>query len=130
MLLIEDDSITRNKLEQMLTKRGAEVLSASGPGEAIHLLSTLDASRDRWSIVFLDVVMAGLDGPLFVNMLRSDQRLQGAPIVLISAISSPALERTMHDWRADGFILKSRGLLHIDQAFDAWFVRMAKTDLG
>ncbi len=125
VILIEDDAITRGKLEQMLSKRGAEVISASGPSEAVYLMSTLDEPNGRASIVILDVLMPGLDGPLFVNMLRSDPRLLGAPIVLISALSAPVLEQTMRNWRADGFILKSRGLLHIDEAFEAWFARLA-----
>lgn len=129
VLLVEDDHVTRAKLEQILVRRGAEVLSAAGPGEAIYLLQTLEESA-RPFMTILDVLMPGLDGPLFVQMLRGDPRLAGAPVVLISALSAPALEQTMRDWRADGFILKSRGLLHVDQAFEAWLDRISNRISG
>lgn len=130
VLLIEDDLVTRGKLEQILQKRGAEVFPVSGPSEAIYFLQTALEDSARPIMTILDVLMPGLDGPLFVNMLRSDPRLAGAPVVLISALSAPALEQTMRDWRADGFILKARGLLHVDQAFEAWLDRISNRVSG
>lgn len=124
VLLIEDEPVSRGKLEQMLQRRGAEVVSVAGPSEAIYALQTMEEWPARPVMVILDVLMPGLDGPLFVAMLRQEPKIGGAPIVLISALAPAVLERTMHDWAADGFILKSRGLLHIDQAFDAWIARL------
>ena len=124
VLLIEDEVASRHKLEQMLAKKGAEVTSVAGPGEALYALSMMEEWVARPVMVILDVLMPGLDGPLFVATLRQHPKIGGAPIVLISALAAPVLERTMHDWAADGFILKARGLLHIDQAFDAWIARL------
>jgi CheY-like chemotaxis protein len=129
VLIVEDDEASRSKLGDILVRRGAEVFSAAGPGEAIYMLQSLEES-DRPMLVLLDVLMPGLDGPLFVQYLRSDPRVAGAPVVLISALSAPALEQTMRDWRADGFILKSRGLLHIDQALESWLGRIANRVSG
>ena len=105
-------------------------VSASGPSEALYQLSTVGDAGGRPTMVLLDVLMPGFDGPLFIKMLRADPRFAGAPMVLISALSAPALEQTMRDWQADGFILKSRGLLHIDEAFSAWFERMSSRISG
>lgn len=130
VLIVEDDPIVRAQLEKILARRGAEIISASGPSEALYLLSSVEGPARRGALVILDVLMPGLDGPLFVKLLRSDDRLPDAPIVLVSALSAPILERTMTQWDADGFVLKSRGLLHVEGAIEGWFVRIAERRAG
>jgi len=61
LLLVEDEPMVRKLLEQLLSRVGFQVSSASTPAEAMLLLD-----RDRpFEAIVSDVVMAGMSGPEF-----------------------------------------------------------------
>lgn len=125
--LVVDDNMTSLKaFERILLRYNVEVLTASTVGEALQQASMIDPIHDG-IIAFIDVVMPGMNGPRFVGALRQLPTFGAAsPIVLISSLSQSVLELTAADWGAAGFILKSKGLLHVDQQFAR--LRAACTD--
>lgn len=124
--LVVDDNVTSLKaFERILLRYNVEVLAASTVGEALQQVSMIDPVHDG-IIGFIDVVMPGMHGPRFVTALRQLPTFgAGSPIVLISSLSQSVLELTAADWGAAGFILKSKGLLHVDQQFAEWLKRVA-----
>jgi CheY-like chemotaxis protein len=114
----------RELIGRLVARLGADLVAASRPNEALYLLSSVDDGAPRKGLALLDVVVPGLEGSRFVDVLRADRRFASAPIVLLSGLSPLALEQTMEAWKADGFIPKSRGLLHVGEALHDWLERL------
>jgi CheY-like chemotaxis protein len=121
--LLEDDGAMLRTFERLLSQRGVMVMAASTPGEALYYVSAIDGPV-RPTVAFLDVLVPALDGPRFVQALRQNPHFATAPIVLVSGLSAPILEKTAEEWGVNGFILKSKGLLHLDTAFEGWLQRV------
>jgi len=122
VLLVDDDPPSLRAFQRVLARRDLEVLSACTVSEAFGLVTMLDPTPHPM-VAFVDVLMPGMDGPRFVHALRSVPAFGRSPVVLVSGLSSGALEKTALDWGANGFILKSRGLLNLDQEFNGWIDR-------
>ena len=60
ILIVDDDPVQRRLLEAMVTKMGQQVLCVEGGQQALDVLLGEDASSI--SLVFLDLVMPGIDG--------------------------------------------------------------------
>lgn len=123
-LLVDDDEPSLRTYERVLSKHDVEILSASTPSEALGFVSQLEPVPQPL-VAFVDVLMPGMDGPRFVYAIRSFPATCKSPIVLISALSAPALEKATLEWGANGFILKSKGLIHVDQEFTGWLDRVS-----
>lgn len=118
-LVLEDDQTTLRSYQRILANKGVEVVAVASPGEALYVAATLDPDP-RPTIAFLDVIVPGLDGPRFVTALRQLPAFDAVPVVLVSALNGNVLRDKAHAWGANGFILKSKGLLHLDTAFGGW----------
>jgi CheY-like chemotaxis protein len=59
-------------------------------------------------VVLLDLVMPEMDGPTFLEVIRSYLRLQALPVVVLTAFSdSPLLER-VEALQVDSILLKGK----------------------
>lgn len=125
-LIVEDDPTTLRAYQRILLKRGVLVTAASSPDEALALVSAL-APELRPSLLFLDVIMPRLNGAAFIAALRSLAGTVQIPVILISALNLATVRDYAQQWGANGFILKTKGMLHLEAAFDEW-VRYALRD--
>jgi CheY-like chemotaxis protein len=90
VLLVEDDRSVRRYLEVTLQRSGYEVITASDGLEAMKL--ALSAHVDA---VVTDAIMPHLSGQQLAGFLRSNPKLSGIPIILLTgqenkAASTPA----------------------------------------
>ena len=90
VLLVEDDRSVRRYLEVTLQRSGYEVMTASDGLEAMKL--ALSAHVDA---VVTDAIMPHLSGQQLAGFLRSNPKLSGIPIILLTgqenrAASMPA----------------------------------------
>jgi len=68
LLLVEDEPLVRRLLEQLLSRAGFQVISASTPSEAMA-----HVDRDRpFEVIVSDVVMAGMTGPEFAARVEAE----------------------------------------------------------
>jgi signal transduction histidine kinase/CheY-like chemotaxis protein len=68
LLLVEDEPLVRKLLEQLLSRAGFQVTSASTPNEAMA-----QVDRDRpFEVLVSDVVMAGMTGPEFAARVEAE----------------------------------------------------------
>ena len=67
VLVVEDETIVRQMVTEVLKGSGYQVLSASGGSEAMEILSEL---QERVDLVFLDMVMPEMDGETTFHALR------------------------------------------------------------
>ena len=83
--MVVDDSLpVRKQLELELRMLGAEVQLAENGEQAMEL------SRDaRFDIIFLDVMMPGIDGYKVCKALKKDARTRNTPVIMLTGKSSP-----------------------------------------
>ncbi len=120
VLLIAAENDARKGVTRVLENHGGTLDVCGSFGETFHRLENVTHGR---TLVFLDPLLAGFE-PRIVHMLRLHPAVSGGPIVLLSAISAPVLEDVVRATGADGFIVTTRGLLHLDTALPSWLERL------
>jgi len=96
VLVVEDDSISRNITRRQLQELGATVIVASNGAEALDL-----AKEAKPDLVICDLIMPKMDGFAFMQHMQADPSLSGVRVLALSALGSPPdLFRT---WKA-GFV--------------------------
>ena len=81
MVLVVDDSITVRRVTQRLLQReGYRVALASDGLQALERLQ-----QERPTVVLSDIEMPRMDGFDLVRNIRSDPRLQGLPVIMITS---------------------------------------------
>ena len=83
ILIVEDDQDTREIMARYLTLAGYEHVSASNGWEAL-----LAVDQYEIDLILLDVMMPGMDGVTFLNILRNAQTKRNTPVVIVTAMSS------------------------------------------
>ena len=81
ILLVDDDPDAVRLLERMLmaVPHRYRILAAYDGGEALHTMEAVEPD-----VVFLDLVMPGVDGRQVFGAMRADERLCQIPVVIIS----------------------------------------------
>ncbi|NUZ07885.1 response regulator [Piscinibacter koreensis] len=80
ILIVDDDVGIRNLVSSFLEKHGFRVDSAADPVEMRERLAS-----QSYALIVLDVMMPGEDG---LTALRSLQRSNGPPVIMLSAVGS------------------------------------------
>lgn len=83
-LVVDDSQPVRKQMEIELKMLGAKVYLAENGEQAIELSKLHD-----FDIIFLDVVMPGIDGYKVCKILKKDIKSKKVPIVMLTGKSSP-----------------------------------------
>ena len=81
ILLVDDDMDTRLVLRDFLTEAGFVVHTARDGQHALRALEKMDPP----DLILLDYKMPVMDGKQFLGAQRKIPRLQGIPVVILSA---------------------------------------------
>jgi|GEM_PF-1132040 CheY-like chemotaxis protein len=100
VLYIDDSTVEREIVRQLLEAEGCEVMTTGDPQEGIGL-----ASENVPDLILLDLHMPGMDGCGVVELMRKVPKLHKVPIVALSA-SIKEEEREEVYARFDGFLKK------------------------
>lgn len=104
MLVVDDSPTIRAVLAKMLIQDGYTVLKAAD-GE-----SALDVARqEQPDLVFLDIVLPGMNGFAVLRALRRDERTRDIPIVMISGNLQATEQFYVQRFGADDFMKKPFG---------------------
>lgn len=118
MLVIDDSATIVALLSRMLRQNGYEVLEA---GDAETGLAIARAQAPE--LVFLDIVLPGMDGFAALRQLRRDPLTREIPVIMISGNEQATEEFYVHRIGADDFMKKpfSRAevFARIDRLLDA-----------
>ena len=87
ILIVDDDTDTREVLSRFIQREGYNTVTAANGWEA--LLALDDHHVD---LILLDVMMPGMNGMTFLNILRNAQKKMKTPVVLVTAMSSDSIE--------------------------------------
>ncbi|MHC4947910.1 MAG: response regulator transcription factor [Planctomycetota bacterium] len=81
VLIVEDEPLSREMLERMLSTRGFEVQTAVDGPSCLEWLECNEAD-----LVLLDVSMPGLSGLDVLKVIRRDHAADQLPVILVSAL--------------------------------------------
>jgi PAS domain S-box-containing protein len=84
ILLVEDNEVNQQVAAELLESAGATVSIANNGSEAVRILSESD-EMPLFDIVFMDLQMPEMDGFTATKLLRAEPRLQGLPIIAMTA---------------------------------------------
>ncbi|MER2565209.1 MAG: response regulator [Myxococcaceae bacterium] len=112
VVLADDDPSILDFLTRVCTKAGHRVVRTDRGDKALELVR-----QEKPQLVFLDVLMPGLDGLEVAKAIRSDASMSGLPVVLLSAMGEARLADAVRTSGATDFLTKPmkleavRGLL-------------------
>lgn len=85
VLVVDDDSMVRETMAELLEHKGFQVVQASNGLEALQLL---DGSLTP-SAIFLDIAMPVLDGIGFRQLQLRNPTIAGIPVIVITGDERP-----------------------------------------
>lgn len=84
IMIVDDDSVNRSVLQNILTAEGYEVTTASSGKQALSILD----SRE-WDLIIADVMMPAMSGYELSVLIRERFTIAELPILLLTARSRP-----------------------------------------
>jgi twitching motility two-component system response regulator PilG len=83
-MVVDDSQPVRKQLEIQLKMLGVSVELAENGEQAIEL-----SKGNKYDIIFLDVVMPGIDGYKVCKFLKQNNRSKSTPVIMLTGKSSP-----------------------------------------
>lgn len=90
ILLVEDDEDTQVALAMLFELEGFDVITAADGEEAY-----LRAVAEHPDLIVTDINMPKVNGLDLIRLVRSDGRIEGIPIVAVSAVEKQYLNRAI-----------------------------------
>ncbi|HEX6160598.1 MAG TPA: response regulator [Thermoanaerobaculia bacterium] len=81
LLVVDDQAMNRDVLSRRLRRQGHTVVTAENGHDALAVLR-----ETPFDLVLLDIMMPDMDGYEVLRRVKSDDRLQHIPVVMISAV--------------------------------------------
>lgn len=104
VLVVDDSSTIRAVLGKMLTQDGYTVLKAEDGERAMVVALT-----EQPDLIFLDIVLPGMNGFAVLRALRRDERTKNIPIIMISGNLQATEQFYVQRFGADDFMKKPFG---------------------
>ena len=101
VLVVDDDAQIASMVEKMLVSRGMRVSVAPNGREALRLIE-----RDRPHVVFLDIMMPGMDGASVLAELRRRPDMNATRVVMLSARTTARDQTEAKRIGADAYVTK------------------------
>ena len=101
ILIVDDDSGSRRVAVSLLAAEQHRLLEAANGEEALRI-----AAQERPDIVFLDVMMPGMDGYEVCRRLRADPALCAIPILMLTTLDDRSSRLKGLEAGADDFLNK------------------------
>jgi len=120
VLIVDDHPDTCEALSRFLTVAGHEVHCAPNGKEAL-----VEVIHDAPDVVLLDLLMPEMDGPSFLEVVRSYLRLQALPVVVLTAFTDSPLVDRARNLKANTVLAKGKATsADIQKALEEALVRV------
>jgi len=104
ILIIEDEGALLDSYAEIIKDGGFEVMKA---GDGYKGLDLLAENKDIVDLIFLDLMMPGIDGLDVMKYIREDPGKYGkAPIVVLTNLSSERVIKEAFARGANGYLMK------------------------
>jgi two-component system chemotaxis response regulator CheV len=111
ILVVDDSSLVRNNLRQVLYREGFRVLEAENGSAALKKLEDLAAGLDKrfgkLNAVVTDVEMPLMDGLTLATRIREHPSLGSIPIVLHTSLIGPQTAEAAKHVGANAYVVKN-----------------------
>lgn len=87
VLLVEDDRVTSTLIQHRLVKDGHDVVAFA---DGAHAHRWVESDEGAFDLAILDVKVPGLDGFDLLEQLRSSDRFEGLPVIMLTGMGSEA----------------------------------------
>lgn len=101
VLLVDDDSMNRERMAKILKERGWTAREAGNGKEALALLE-----KTAPDLILLDLVMPEMDGVTFLGEIRKSPRLCRIPVIVITSKDLTQTERRLLNMNVDRVMQK------------------------
>lgn len=101
VLCVDDSAAELDLIKQIALSAKLEVVTASNGKDAIHL-----AQAERPDLIFLDIVMSGMDGFAVMRELQKAPVTKDIPVVFVSSKNQKADQAWAKMQGARGFVSK------------------------
>ena len=101
VLVVDDSATDRMYLQNVLEKQNVTVLTASNGQEAISI-----AQSQRPDIIFLDIMMSGMDGYAVCRNLQEHDSTKDIPVIFVSSKKNQADIMWANEQGGSGYIIK------------------------
>ena len=101
ILVIEDDTLIKKGIKELLTTVGYNVFSAEDGNEGIRL-----AKEIHPDLIICDIMMPGLDGYKVLERLNNDETTESIPFIFLTAKAEMSDLRIGMELGADDYIVK------------------------
>ena len=99
VLLVEDNEMNRDIAEYMISRTGADVISAKDGYEALDKFNASEPGSI--DLIFMDIMMPGIDGLETTKRIRASKHPQAATIPVI-ALTANAFAEDINEIKAAG----------------------------
>lgn len=91
MLIVDNDEMNRFILSRRLKYEGySQVLTADDGQQALEMMRA-----DSFDLIFLDVMMPGMNGYQVLEEMAKEPRLKNVPVIVISAADNDSATKCM-----------------------------------
>lgn len=110
-LIVEDDFICRTLLMELLKNFGPAHLGTTGK-EAVDMVRVALDANEPYDLICLDIMMPEMDGQQALHAIRAMEYecgrggLDGARIIMTTALNSPSQIMTAFREQCDGYLVK------------------------
>ncbi len=101
ILIVDDDPVTAKLVAALLRREGYTVMVAHDASKAFSALDVISPD-----LLILDIMMPGMDGYEFCQMLRSDRAKKNLPVLMFTGMARPADQRRGFEVGADDYLVK------------------------
>jgi signal transduction histidine kinase len=101
ILVVDDEVNNRNVMVAQLASEGYELLTAASGEEALELID-----RRLPALILLDVILPGISGFDVAEILKSEERTAGVPIIMLTALGDSDSRLTALNNGAEEFLTK------------------------
>jgi signal transduction histidine kinase len=108
LLIVDDDPIARDTLEALLFRENYDLVLIESGQQALARLDELDPD-----IILLDVMMPGMNGFEVCQHIKAHEQWRHIPVILITALDSPADMVQGFESGADDFLHKPVNVLEL-----------------
>src|SRR5580765_1353733 len=103
ILIVDDSEDSRESLAFFLREVGHDVTGVPNGREALSLILA-----ELPDVILLDLLMPVMDGPSFLEVIRSYLRIQSLPVVVLTALTdSPMIDR-VQSLKVNSVLIKSK----------------------
>ena len=102
VLVVEDEAPLQDAIKLKMQREGFHYLSAVTAEDALVILE-----KEKPDLIWLDLLMPGMGGFAFLELLRQNPKYRDLPVVIVSVSASPEKIRRAFELNVVDYLVKS-----------------------